>query len=124
MNSIKLFLSITVLVALHLNAEILEHTPYDSVNIGEGNPVFLEFGAESCPSCTVMGKSLFQIQEKNPNYTIKYIDVYKDKQVLAKYNISAVPLQVIYDKNGNKVYENLGLIEEKELLELFKTHNF
>ncbi len=127
MNNMKFLLVICLFISLHLtsvSAQTLETTPYDSIHIGEGTPVFLEFGSKSCPSCSVMGKSLFHIQEKNPDYNIKYIDVYKDKQVIAKYNISAVPLQIIYDKDGNVVYENLGLIEEEELNELFKTYKF
>lgn len=124
----KFLLAILIFFSLNASADeqTLSETAYDlaKINIGKGKPTLLQFGAKECPSCNVMGKSLYKIKEKNENYNINYINIYSDKRVIEEFNISAIPMQIIYDKSGKEVYKNVGLIKKDELDKLFKTYKF
>lgn len=104
----------------------LEATPYEFVktSIGKGKPFFLEVGSESCNSCQMMSKALYKITKQHPSYNIHFINVRNDRKVANALKVRMIPSQIIYDKDGNEVYRNIGLIGSKELLELFKIYKF
>jgi len=127
MNNMKFLIPLFILIALNASAEdTLKEISYNfaKINIGKGKPVFLEFGSKECPSCKIMGESLYEIKEDNPNYNINYINIYSDRRVIEKFDIQAIPMQIIYDKSGKEVYKNVGLIKKDELNKLFKTYKF
>jgi thioredoxin 1 len=105
---------------------MLKATPYKFVemSIGKGKPFFLEIGSEGCNSCIIMSKELYAITEKHPSYNIHFIDVKNDRKVARALKVRMIPTQIIYDKEGNEVFRNIGLIGSQELLELFKTYKF
>lgn len=125
MKNILLF-CILIVLNINVQADTLSETNYTLAQgkIGKGNPVFLEFGAKACPSCKIMGETLYKISENNPEYDINYINIYENENVINKYKIVAIPMQVIYDEHGKEVYKNVGLVKEDTLNELFKTYKF
>jgi thioredoxin 1 len=50
--------------------------------------------------------------------------VKNDRKVARALKVRMIPTQIIYDKEGNEVFRNIGLIGSQELLELFKTYKF
>jgi len=106
--------------------QMLKATPYEFVqsSIGKGKPYFLEVGSESCRSCKIMSKQLYKITQQYPSYNINFINIRNDREVANALNVRMIPSQIIYDKDGNEVYRNIGLIGSQELLELFKTYKF
>jgi len=106
--------------------QMLKATPYEFVqsSIGKGKPYFLEVGSESCRSCKIMSKQLYKITQQYHSYNINFINIRNDREVANALNVRMIPSQIIYDKDGNEVYRNIGLIGSQELLELFKTYKF
>lgn len=117
-----------VLLTLSLHAiqgrPMLEETPYAQVKMlmSKGKPVFLEIGSDSCRSCRVMGKMLYAISQDHPEYTIRYINVKKEREVAKALKIMMIPTQLIYDANGKEVYRHIGVLEEEELNALLKKY--
>ena len=104
---------------------MLSETPYKKVKteIGKGKPVFLEVGAESCKSCRVMGKMLYLLSLEHPKYTLRFVNVKKEREVAKELKIMMIPTQLIYDVNGKEVYRHIGLLEEAELKVLLKKYH-
>ena len=92
--------------------------------IGQGKPFLLEVGSESCHSCQVMGKVLYEVTQKHPKFDIHFIDVRKERQVAYTLKVQMIPTQIIYDKNGKEVYRHMGVLSVETLDELFAEHGF
>ena len=123
---LKLLLIAAFALNLHAQEETIKESSYNftKINIGKGKPNFLELGSDSCHGCVVMGKTLYKVSKENPNYNIDYINISKDRSLAQSLQISMIPTQIIYDKDGKEVFRHMGVISETELLELFKTHKF
>ena len=96
---------------------LLKPTPFVKVQqlIAKGKPLMLEFGAESCYSCRVMGQLLYEIKQDNPKSNIYFIDIYKDMQYAKKYKIRMIPTQLFLDKNGKILGKHIGIFKKEDL---------
>lgn len=105
---------------------MLRETPYKYVkpSIGKGKPHFLEIGSDSCQSCQIMGRTLYKVKQKNPQYNIEFINVQREREAAYELGVRMIPTQIIYDKDGKEVYRHIGLIGSRELHELFQKYNF
>ncbi|DAB29980.1 MAG TPA: hypothetical protein CFH84_06520 [Sulfurimonas sp. UBA12504] len=122
----KIFLTSSLFVVSLFAQEMLEESKYAFVasSIGKGKPYFLEVGAESCHSCQIMGKMLYKIKASHPNYNIHFINVAKDRKSAYELNVRMIPTQIIYDKKGNEVFRNIGVLPQEKLNTLFKEFGF
>ena len=128
MKKQNLLLSILCLYTFNLSAQnnTIEESSYNFIKmyIGHGTPFFLELGSDTCPGCKVMGKTLYKVHKEHPKYNIKYVNISKDRRVSSMLDISVIPTQIIYDKNGEEVYRHVGKISESELLKILKKYRF
>ncbi len=124
----KLFSILLLLLSLNATAaeQMLQESQYRYVqmSIGKGKPFFLEVGAESCHSCVVMGKMLYKIVKKHPEYNIHFINVQKERNAAYELKVRMIPTQIIFDKNGKEVYRHIGVLSSDELNKLFQTYSF
>ena len=126
MKTIMMFVIVFISTALLAQEPMLQETPYVYVksSIGKGKPYFLEVGSDSCHSCQIMGKLLYKVKQKHPEYQIAFINVKKERQAATPLQIRMIPTQIIYDKNGKEVYRHIGLLETQTLLDLLKKYQF
>jgi thioredoxin len=95
------------------------------MSIGEFNKaiksdkwILVDFGAEWCPPCKKMEPVLKSLQTNNPNkFTLVKVDGGKDEEILKKYNVTALPVFILF-KNGVQVWRRDGIAEEKEIANL------
>ena len=101
---------------------LLKPTPFVKVQqlTAKGKPLMLEFGAESCYSCRVMGQLLYEIKQDNPKSNIYFIDIYKDMQYAKKYKIRMIPTQLFLDKSGKVLGKHIGIFKKEELKSVLK----
>ena len=104
----------------------LKASSYDVIRseIGKGRPFLLEIGSESCHSCQVMGKLLYEVTQKHPTYNIHFIDVRKERKAAYALKVQMIPTQIIYDKKGKEVYRHMGVLTPNALKKLFSEHGF
>ena len=81
--------------------------------------VLVDFCAEWCPPCKKMEPVLKSLQKNNPNkFTLVKVDGGRDEDVLKKYNVTSLPVYILF-KEGKQVWRKEGIVEEKEITNLF-----
>lgn len=120
-NILQICFFISLLGLLNLQANdkkaVLKATEFSIIeqNIGKGKAMMLEFGAETCHSCVVMGELLYEIKQNNPDSAIYFINLYKDKEAARKYRIRMMPSQVFLNKEGQIIAKHVGMIRKDDL---------
>ena len=122
---ITVFLMFFAIVA-YGEDHMLKESAYNKVieDIGKGKPTFVEVGSDSCHSCKVMGRMLYETIQKYPEYNIYFINVKKERDAASALKIMMIPTQIIYDKDGKEVYRHIGLLSDEEMENLFITYQF
>jgi thioredoxin-like negative regulator of GroEL len=89
--------------------------------IGRGKPVLLQFGSQSYALSREMILILAELDKKYPRqFTVAYSDVQKDFSVAEKYAISAIPLQIFFDKDGQELFRHEGFFPKADILAKWK----
>jgi thioredoxin 1 len=66
-----------------------------------GLPIMIDFGADSCIPCKEMAPILAKLNEElRGKAIIKFVDVWKYKDLAQDYPISVIPTQIFFDKDG------------------------
>ncbi|MES2890367.1 MAG: thioredoxin domain-containing protein [Bacteroidota bacterium] len=82
--------------------------------------ILVDFGAEWCPPCKLMEPVLANLQNTQAGkFTLVKVDGGRDEAVMKKYNVTALPVFIIF-KNGKQVWRKEGLVAETELAELLR----
>jgi len=97
---------------------------YVKQSIGKGKPYFLEIGSDSCYSCQIMGRMLYKVVQKHPEYNIHFINVKKERNAAYSLQVRMIPTQIIYDKNGNEVYRHIGILSTNQVKSLLHKYSF
>lgn len=88
--------------------------------INSDKPVLVDFFAEWCGPCKTMAPVLKQVKDEvQENASIIKIDIDKNQQAAAVYNISAVPTLLLF-KNGRVVWRQSGVVPKTELIKKIK----
>lgn len=92
---------------------------YNYSENGEPNSItFLEFGATGCSACKQMEKVMVEIETKYPNHVkvVFYNILHPENQRLMKYyGVSAIPTQILLDKNGREYFRHFGYYSKEDL---------
>ena len=66
-----------------------------------GVPIVIDFGADSCIPCKKMAPILKELNsELQGKAIIKFVDVWKYKELAQDYPINLIPTQILIDANG------------------------
>jgi thioredoxin 1 len=85
-------------------------------------PVLVDFFAEWCGPCKTMAPILSNVKSKlGEGATIIKIDVDKNPQAAAAYQVRGVPTLILF-KKGNIVWQQSGVVAEKELLQVIQAN--
>ena len=85
-------------------------------------PVVVDFFAEWCGPCKLMGPILHEVKEKvGERATVLKLDIDKSPYYSELYNIRSVPTLIIF-KNGNVLWRKSGVASSHEILEHLNSH--
>jgi thioredoxin 1 len=85
-------------------------------------PVVVDFFAEWCGPCKMMGPVLHEVKEKvGDRATVLKLDIDKSPHYSQLYNIQAVPTLIIF-KNGNVIWRKSGVATTQEILQHLNSH--
>lgn len=86
-------------------------------------PVLVDFFADWCGPCKVLGPVLNQVKEALGD-TIKIVKINVDKNELlsAKYQVRGVPTMLLF-KNGKQLWRQSGVLQKNEIISIIKQHS-
>lgn len=90
--------------------------------INSDKPVLVDFFAEWCGPCKMMAPVLKQVKDEvKDTASIIKVDIDKNQQTAAVYNISAVPTVLLF-KNGKVLWRQSGVVPKATLVNKIKEH--
>ena len=88
--------------------------------INQDKPVLVDFFAEWCGPCKMMSPILDDVKKRvGENASIIKIDVDKNPQAAATYQVRGVPTLILF-KNGKPLWRQSGVVPANELERLIK----
>ena len=123
-KSILLF-ALLLTANLFANEPMLKETAFSEVSkqTGKGKAVLLEVGSDSCHSCQIMGRLLYTVKQKHPEYSIYFVNVKKEREAAIKLKIQMIPTQIMLDDKGKEVFRHVGILSPDELNTLLEKYN-
>ena len=80
-------------------------------------PVLVDFWAEWCGPCQMMGPIVDEVAEERNDIIIGKLNVDTQPEIALIYNVMSIPTLILFE-NGEEAQKSIGLISKEELLEL------
>jgi thioredoxin 1 len=86
--------------------------------INSETPVLLDFFGTWCGPCQMLGPILKQVKDSlGERVSIIKIDVDKNQELAAKYQIRGVPTMMLF-QNGKQLWRQSGVLSKEEIIEV------
>lgn len=91
--------------------------------INSETPVLIDFYAEWCGPCKVLGPILKEVKESlGDQIKVVKIDVDKNQSLASKYQVKGVPTMILF-KNGNQVWRQSGVIQKQDIIQVINSNS-
>mgnify|MGYP002520452351 CR=1 FL=1 len=81
--------------------------------------VLLDFYADWCGPCRMLGPVIDEIAAENPHIKVGKVNVDENMDLASQFKVVSIPLLVVI-KNGEVVNKSLGVKAKEEILEMLK----
>ena len=81
--------------------------------------VLLDFYADWCGPCRMLGPIIDEIAAENPNIKVGTVNVDENMELANQFKVVSIPLLVVI-KDGEVVNKSLGVSPKEEILALLK----
>ena len=92
---------------------ILNKTNFEAEVMGSDRPVLIDFYADWCGPCRMVGPIVEEIAEEHPEYKVCKVNVDDDSAIAMQYNVMSIP-NFIFFKNGENVKNIVGGMSPKD----------
>lgn len=106
-----------VVVKLTILKKIKMNNSFQDI-INSDKPVLLDFFATWCGPCQMLAPVLKNVKDNlGDRITIIKIDVDKNQELAAKYQIRGVPTMMLF-QNGAQLWRQSGVLSKEEIIEM------
>ena len=88
---------------------------FESEVIRSDVPVLLDFYADWCGPCRLLGPVVEQIAQENAHIKVGKLNVDEDPQLAMRFQVSSIPLLVVMN-GGEVVNQSLGVRPKAQIL--------
>lgn len=86
-------------------------------------PVLIDFFADWCGPCKMLAPILKEVKEElGDQVKIIKIDVDKNEQLAAKYQVRGVPTMIVF-QNGEQKWRQSGVLQKDELVKVLRSNS-
>ena len=90
--------------------------------IDAASPVLVDFYAEWCGPCKVLGPILGEVKEAlGATIKIVKINVDKNQPLASKYQVKGVPTLILF-KEGKQLWRQSGVLQKNELVSIINSY--
>lgn len=89
--------------------------------VNKNEMVLIDFFAEWCGPCKMVAPILKEVKGMVPDISIIKIDVDKNQELAAKYQIRGVPTLMLF-KNGQSVWRQSGVLQANQIAQIINQH--
>ena len=100
-------MSVMVITKENFEREVLKET----------KPVLLDFYADWCGPCRMVGPVVAEIAEENENIKVGKINLDQQSELAAQFRVMSIPTLVVV-KNGEVCNVSVGAVGKEEILEM------
>ena len=97
---------------------ILNKTNFEAEVMGSDRPVLIDFYADWCGPCRMVGPIVEEIAEEHPEYKVCKVNVDEEQELAAEFGVMSIPSLFVM-KNGEIVNRVMGAQPKARILELF-----
>lgn len=94
----------------------LTKIPLDQV-LNNGQPTLADFGWRDCEPCKKMKVVLENLASKyRGRMNVVIVEAYNHPDLMKRYDIDAIPVQIIFDINGQELARHEGFWPEEDII--------
>lgn len=99
----------------------LQHYNKESFDksLNEGKLMMVDFWANWCGPCRMLGPVLEQLAADRPDVTVAKVDVDENMSLAAAYGVESIPMLLVF-KNGQLVNKSIGFVSQPEIEKLLQ----
>ncbi|HET9629632.1 MAG TPA: thioredoxin [Novosphingobium sp.] len=98
-----------------MSTKAVTDASFDADVLQSGKPVLVDFWAEWCGPCKMIGPSLEEISEELADQvTIAKVDIMENTETASRFGVQSIPLLVLF-KDGQPVAQKLGAAPKSQL---------
>ena len=92
---------------------------------GKALPRLLDLGRGTCIPCKMMMPVLKELRESmQGRMIVQYIDISKDPEAAAPYEVRIIPTQIFFDPDGTELTRHTGFFSREDILAEWKRLGF